>query len=60
MDAQTRAELKEAIHAYNSRQDYEENKINMQDLLSEIGSLDNEEVQKAVEILKSNTENGEY
>lgn len=59
MDRETREGLRKAIIDYNKMQHDEGERVNMQDLLSEIGSLDNEEVEKATEILKSKTENGE-
>lgn len=57
MDKQMRNELNKAIKDYNLTQGDLENRVNMQDILNEVGSLDNEEVEKAVELLRSKTEN---
>ena len=59
MEKHVRDNLQRAIKDYNATQPEAENRVNMQDILSEIGSIDNEEVEKATEILKSKTENGE-
>lgn len=59
MDRDTRNELFQTIKDYNSMQEHDEDKVNMQDILTEIGSLENDEVEKAIEILKSKIENGE-
>lgn len=59
MDRDMRQELQQAIKGYNETQQDMENRVNMHDILSEIGSLENEEVEKAVEILKSKSENRE-
>lgn len=58
MEKHARDELQKAIKDYNADKQTE-NRVSMHDIISEIGSLDNEEVEKATEILKSKTENGE-
>lgn len=59
MNEENRENLRKAIKEYNATQNDVENRIKMSEKVAEIGSLDDEEVQKAIEILKSNTENAD-
>lgn len=59
MNEETRANLHKAITEYNAKCGDPDDRVNVNDALMEIGSEDNEEVEKAIEILRSKTENGE-
>lgn len=59
MNKETHAKLMQAIQNYNETQQHEENKVDVSEVLTEIGSFDNEELETAVKKIKDSHETRE-
>ena len=59
MKKETKSNLYKAIQKHNETQDNEENRVNLEEVLTEIGSVDNDEIEQQAKKIKDDQNNEE-